>query len=76
MDPSYCAVVAGDREAKAVHMIDADKATCLIPTEENEIRPTAETYNFVTECFFMTHRALDLSKYETFILTVCVVKRL
>lgn len=62
VDPTYCAVVAADRDRKSVHMIDADKATCLIPTEENEIRLTAETYGFVTECFFMTHKALDLSK--------------
>lgn len=63
VDPSYCAVTTADREVKGVHMIDADKATCLIPTEENEVRLTAETYNFVTECFFMTHKALDLSEY-------------
>lgn len=31
--------------------------TCLIPAEE---RPTAEVYNFVTEIFFLTHKAVDL----------------
>lgn len=72
VDPSYCAVVAADREAKLVHMIDADKATCLVPTEENEIRLTAETYGFITECFFMTHRALDLSKYWNIYLATCM----
>lgn len=34
--------------------------TCLIPTPEGETRPVAESFGFVTECFFLTHRALDL----------------
>lgn len=47
--------------------------TCLIPTSEGESRPVADSFGFITECFFLTHRALDLgyrlildkfSKYE------------
>lgn len=34
--------------------------TCLIPTSEGEARPVATSFSFVTECFFLTHRALDL----------------
>lgn len=40
------------------------KETCLLPTESengvNEERPSATSYSFVTECFFMAHRTLDL----------------
>lgn len=47
------------------------KETTLIPPREvyEEVpgpsRPTADTYNFVTECFFMTHKALDLGILST-----------
>ena len=34
--------------------------TCLIPTPEGEKRPVAESFNFITECFFLTHQALNL----------------
>ena len=34
--------------------------TCLIPTPEGESRLVATSYSFITECFFLTHRALDL----------------
>lgn len=34
--------------------------TCLIPTPEDHVRPMAKSFGFVTECFFLTHRALDL----------------
>lgn len=62
VDPTYCAVLEDARESSQIHMIDAHKETCLIPTDENEKRATTEKYNFITECFFMTHKALDLSK--------------
>lgn len=58
VDPTYCAAKA---DHAAVHMTDMSKETCLLPTTENEERTTAATYNFVTECFFMTHKAIDLS---------------
>lgn len=40
--------------------------TCLIPENdaedgtEHDVIHTASTYNFVTECFFMGHRSIDL----------------
>lgn len=51
--------------------------TCLIPVPEGETRPIAPSFSFVTECFFLTHRTLDLGyriileklfKYVIFIL--------
>uniref|UniRef100_A0A182Y3P4 Ubiquitin conjugation factor E4 A n=1 Tax=Anopheles stephensi TaxID=30069 RepID=A0A182Y3P4_ANOST len=61
VDPTYCAVKEADKETKAVHMLDAEKETCLLPLEDDkEQRLEAEKYNFITECFFMTHKAIDL----------------
>lgn len=34
--------------------------TCLIPVPQGETRPVASSFSFVTECFFLTHRALNL----------------
>lgn len=61
VDPTYCAVKADELAAKQIHISDFDKETCLIPFEENEERVTASKYNFVTEIFFMTQKAIDLS---------------
>lgn len=61
VDPTYFAVREMDRIAKGVHMQEVEKETCLTPvTDENEIRHTSNSYNFVTEVFYMTHRAIDL----------------
>ncbi|XP_055586147.1 ubiquitin conjugation factor E4 A [Uranotaenia lowii] len=60
VDPSYCAVKEAEKVAKGVHMLDTEKETCLLPVDENEVRLEAEKYNFVSECFFMTHKAIDL----------------
>ncbi|XP_052870320.1 ubiquitin conjugation factor E4 A [Anopheles cruzii] len=61
VDPTYCAVREADKQAKGVHMIDTEKETCLLPPEDDEEqRLEADKYNFVTECFFMTHKAIDL----------------
>ncbi|KXJ80153.1 hypothetical protein RP20_CCG026564 [Aedes albopictus] len=60
VDPTYCSVKEADKTAKGVHMKDTEKETCLLPVEENEERLEADKYNFVTECFFMTHKAIDL----------------
>lgn len=61
VDPSYCAVAAADRSTKNVHMVNCDKETCLLPALDETGRLTANTYNFITEIFFMTHKAIDLS---------------
>ncbi|XP_053669699.1 ubiquitin conjugation factor E4 A [Anopheles nili] len=61
VDPTYCAVRDSDKTVKGVHMLDTEKETCLLPLEDDqEQRLEAERYNFVTECFFMTHKAIDL----------------
>ncbi|XP_014486144.1 PREDICTED: ubiquitin conjugation factor E4 A [Dinoponera quadriceps] len=63
IDPTYCGAEAKD-EAEAlqrgVHMKGLSSETCLIPTPESETRPVADSFGFITECFFLTHRALDL----------------
>lgn len=61
VDPTYCAVNEEDREQKQVNMFGLSSETCLIPTSTEEVRPTSQKYNFVTELFFMAHRSLDLS---------------
>ena len=61
VDPTYTAVKQEEAKEKQVHMKDFEKETCLIPFEENDERITAKKYNFVTEIFFMTQKAIDLS---------------
>lgn len=61
VDPTYCAVSSEDAAEKQIHMKDFDKETCLIGFDENEQKITAKKYNFVTEIFFMTQKAVDLS---------------
>ncbi|XP_067621639.1 ubiquitin conjugation factor E4 A [Eurosta solidaginis] len=60
VDPTYCAVADADRQTKQVSMLNATEETCLLPTEENETRLVAEKFNFVTELFYMTHKAFEL----------------
>ncbi|EFN65888.1 Ubiquitin conjugation factor E4 A [Camponotus floridanus] len=63
IDPTYCSAEAKN-EAESlqcgIHMKDLSSETCLIPTPEGESRPIANSFGFTTECFFLTHRALDL----------------
>ncbi|KMQ85520.1 ubiquitin conjugation factor e4 a [Lasius niger] len=63
IDPTYCSAQVKD-EAESlkygIHMKELSSETCLIPTPEGESRPIADSYGFTTECFFLTHRALDL----------------
>ncbi|XP_054743888.1 ubiquitin conjugation factor E4 A [Anastrepha obliqua] len=60
VDPTYCAVADEDRAVKQVSMLKATEETCLLPTEENETRVVGEKFNFVTELFYMTHKAFEL----------------
>ncbi|XP_012254969.2 ubiquitin conjugation factor E4 A [Athalia rosae] len=63
IDPTYCSVEARNEEesrSRGLHARGMSGETCLIPTPEGESRPAAETFGFVTECFYLTHRALDL----------------
>lgn len=63
IDPTYCSAEAKDEADSlqhGIHMEDLSSETCLIPTPEGENRPIADSFGFTTECFFLTHRALDL----------------
>ncbi|CAG4971899.1 unnamed protein product [Colias eurytheme] len=65
IDPTYAAVPTEECAAKAIHLDCLHTETCLLPAREGEDgqtvkRPTADTYNFVTECFFMTQKCIDL----------------
>ncbi|KAL7305224.1 hypothetical protein TKK_0002609 [Trichogramma kaykai] len=63
IDPTYCAVKTqnvAEAKEKNVHMKEMHSQTCLIPVPEGEGRPVAKSFNFVTECFFLTHRTLEL----------------
>lgn len=47
---------------KGVHGVALHKDTCLQSTEDNAPIPVtvADSYNFITECFFLTHRSMYL----------------
>ncbi|EFN84625.1 ubiquitin conjugation factor E4 A [Harpegnathos saltator] len=63
IDPTYCSAEAKDEAdalQRGIHMKGLSSETCLIPIPEGESRPTADSFGFITECFFLTHRALDL----------------
>ncbi|KAK1118533.1 hypothetical protein K0M31_014842 [Melipona bicolor] len=63
IDPTYCAVDINDQDECAnpsIHLKGMSSETCLIPMSEGGARPVAKTFGFTTECFFLTHRALDL----------------
>ncbi|XP_072750116.1 ubiquitin conjugation factor E4 A [Anoplolepis gracilipes] len=63
IDPTYCCAEAKDEAEslqRGIHMKELSSETCLIPTPEGESRQVADLFGFTTECFFLTHRALDL----------------
>nr|CAH7712924.1 unnamed protein product [Callosobruchus chinensis] len=64
IDPTYCAVPNDQLESKNVHMFDMSKETCFLPVSSTdsaeEERLTADSYNFMTECFYMAHKSIDL----------------
>uniref|UniRef100_A0A146L1T6 Ubiquitin conjugation factor E4 A n=1 Tax=Lygus hesperus TaxID=30085 RepID=A0A146L1T6_LYGHE len=65
IDPTYSAVRVQSPEEMdkhGVHCRSLVNETCLQPVEEGESRPFSnQPYSFITECFHMTHRAIDLS---------------
>ncbi|XP_056018090.1 ubiquitin conjugation factor E4 A-like isoform X2 [Ostrea edulis] len=64
IQPTYCRMVAAsDKQAKerGIHAEGLPKETFLIPNEENQTPSTEETYNFITECFFLTHQCIHMS---------------
>lgn len=45
-----------------VHCRSMYGETCLQPVDEGESRPcSSQPFSFITECFHMTHRAVDIS---------------
>ncbi|XP_076245661.1 ubiquitination factor E4A [Calliopsis andreniformis] len=62
IDPTYCAAEVNENEDSnhVIHLKGMSSETCLIPTSDNDVRPVAKSFGFTTECFFLTHRALDL----------------
>ncbi|XP_043587076.1 ubiquitin conjugation factor E4 A [Bombus pyrosoma] len=63
IDPTYCAADVSDQDEcinSNIHLKGMSSETCLIPMSEGGARPVAKTFGFTTECFFLTHRALDL----------------
>ncbi|CAG9864352.1 unnamed protein product [Phyllotreta striolata] len=64
VDPTYCAVPNEDCEQKGIHMADMATETCFLPVSSDdqleEKRLMSDSYNFITECFFMAHRSLDI----------------
>ncbi|XP_043272469.1 ubiquitin conjugation factor E4 A [Venturia canescens] len=63
IDPTYCSLEAKDEAEsrnRGLHMQGMSSETCLVPTNEGETRLASESFGFVTECFFITHRTLDL----------------
>ncbi|KAH8263716.1 hypothetical protein KR044_012934 [Drosophila immigrans] len=61
VDPTYCAVSdAEQRKAKGVSMLKAYEETCLLPSDEGEQRLTAAKYNFISEIFYLAHKAFEL----------------
>lgn len=53
VDPTYCA-------GEGMRLPGLAQETCLVPVDSDAARPKAKSFNFVTECFFMAHRAFDL----------------
>jgi ubiquitin conjugation factor E4 A len=69
IDPTYCASqVSGydEMRLKGVHMKKMASETCLIPAAEDTPRPCSESYGFISECFYLAHKALDLGFRVTF----------
>ena len=40
-------------------ILELVKETCLIPFEEENALSEADTYSFITECFFLCHQAIN-----------------
>lgn len=69
IDPTYCASQVNgydEMRSKGVHMKKMASETCLIPAAEDTPRPWSESYGFISECFYLAHKALDLGFRVTF----------
>ena len=59
-----------------LYVIDLAEETCLIPQpeEENERLQPEKNYNFMSECFYMTHRCINLGLIILLVFTKCIMK--
>ncbi|XP_035829834.1 ubiquitin conjugation factor E4 A isoform X2 [Aplysia californica] len=63
IQPSYTTATAnGDKEMlrRSLHLLGLQKETCLVPSEDAEKGEEEDTFNFITECFFITQRTLQV----------------
>ncbi|BFZ02587.1 hypothetical protein BsWGS_05626 [Bradybaena similaris] len=63
IQPTYAiATVNGDKEMlrRSVHLLGMQKETHLIPADEVEKEAEDDTFSFITECFFITHKAIQV----------------
>ena len=65
INPSYTACtaveVSEDSRIKNVHLRDASKETCLVESVDPSERVCdVESFNFITDIFFITHKSMDL----------------
>lgn len=58
VDPTISGCEVEERVSKNVHIRELNKETCLLPSEEKRL--SASNFNFITEIFFLTHKAIDL----------------
>ncbi|EEZ99810.1 Ubiquitin conjugation factor E4 A-like Protein [Tribolium castaneum] len=67
VDPTYCSVPDDQCCEKGVHLPGMNTETCLIPNDSDDEGKllTAEKYNFVTECFYFAHKAVNLGYQVT-----------
>uniref|UniRef100_A0A2C9LVW6 Ubiquitin conjugation factor E4 A n=1 Tax=Biomphalaria glabrata TaxID=6526 RepID=A0A2C9LVW6_BIOGL len=60
---SYTKAVAnGDKEMlrRSIHLLGMQKETCLIPSSDSIPVEEDDTYTFITECLFITHKAIQV----------------
>ncbi|CAL1542242.1 unnamed protein product [Lymnaea stagnalis] len=63
IQPSYTkAVASGDKEMlrRSVHLLGMQKETCLIPLDESVTIEEDDTFTFITECFYITQKAIQV----------------
>ncbi|GFS09230.1 ubiquitin conjugation factor E4 A [Elysia marginata] len=63
IQPTYTqAVASGDREMlqRSIHLLGMPKETFLIPGDDVEKEEIDENFTFITECFFMAQKAIQV----------------
>jgi ubiquitin conjugation factor E4 A len=63
IQPTYAiATASGDKEMlrRSIHLLGMQKETRLIPADEAEKEVEDDTFSFITECFFITQKAIQV----------------